>query len=233
MYLTLVQLAESFGVSESVIDDWIQKEGLPHTPDRGRPLFDRSQVADWAVARGLAGKIGFLAPANPVFSTGFRLEPLFRSGGIWRGRSAEEVPEVFAKVVEALPGASGAVRQLLLQRLRSPKGVTFAPIGRGFAMPHLSMHVSLGRGSGAVALVLLKEGMRSPPQPLPDTIPITRLFFFIAPSPRAHLDVLGRLCRILTRERLRDLIVQEAPDEEIFKEVAAADPGEMGGERKS
>jgi PTS system nitrogen regulatory IIA component len=226
MYLSLVQLSESFGVSESVVIDWIRKEGLPHTPDRGCLLFDRALVADWAMARGLAGKIGFLAPADHVFSTSSRIGPLFRTGGIWRGQSAADVPAVYLKVIESLSGIAGPVRQLLVQRLRSPKGVTLAPIGGGFAMPHLSMHVSLGRDSGAIALLILKEGMASPSEPLPDAIPITRLLFFIAPSPRAHLDVLGRLCRQLARGRLRELIVQEAPDEEIFREVAADDPKE-------
>src|ERR1035438_9518710 len=54
MYLNLIQIAESFGVSESVVEDWIRNEGLPHTPDRGRLLFDRVQVANWAAADMLA-----------------------------------------------------------------------------------------------------------------------------------------------------------------------------------
>src|ERR1035437_5203112 len=54
MYLNLIQLAESFGVSEKVVEGWIREEGLPHTPDRGRLLFDRAQVVQWAATRGLA-----------------------------------------------------------------------------------------------------------------------------------------------------------------------------------
>ena len=54
MYLNLVQLAESFGVSEKVVEGWIREEGLPHTPERRVLLFDRAQVAQWAATRGLA-----------------------------------------------------------------------------------------------------------------------------------------------------------------------------------
>ena len=61
MCLNLIQIAESFGVSETVVEGWIRDEGLPHTPDRGRLLFDRAQVADWAAKRGLAAQAGFLA----------------------------------------------------------------------------------------------------------------------------------------------------------------------------
>jgi len=111
---------------------------------------------------------------------------------------------------------------LLVQRLPARNGVAFAPIGGGFAMPHLSTRISLGRESGTIALLLLKDAL-TVTEPVPDEVPITRLFFFVAPSPRAHLDLLGRLCRLLTRGPLRELIVAGADDEEIFRTIAAAD----------
>jgi PTS system nitrogen regulatory IIA component len=222
MYLNLVQIAESFGVAEKVVEDWIRTEGLPHIPDRGRLLFDRAQVADWAAARGLAAQAGFLAPASPAFATGWRLEPLLRVGGIWRDVAPAQLADVLARVVSALPGATPPVRQLLTQRLRASGGVTIAPVGGGFALPHLSTRIALGRDSGTVAAVFLRDAL-TPPEPPPDGVPITRMFFFIAPSPRAHLDLLGRLSRVLTRGPLRELVLRAAPDADIFQGVAASD----------
>jgi len=233
MYLNLTQVAESFGVSEKVVEDWMRSEGLPHTPDRGRLLFDRAQVAHWAASRGLAAKVGFLAPESAVFSTGWRIEPLLRAGGIWRDVPAAGVLEIFRPIVASLPGATPAIRQLLAQRLAANNGLTFAPIGGGFALPHLRTRVSLGRDSGTIALLLLKDAL-AVTEPVPDGVPITRLFFFVAPSPRAHLDLVGRLCRLLMRGPPRDLIVRGAPDEEIFRTIAAADKlgnGAANGEK--
>jgi PTS system nitrogen regulatory IIA component len=222
MYLNLIQIAESFGVSESVVEDWIRTEGLPHTPDRGRLLFDREQVANWAAARGLAARAGFLAPETAAFATGWKLAPLLRAGGIWRDVAAAEVLETFARVAAVLPGTTPPIRQLLTQRLRARGGVTMAPVGGGFALPHPSTRVALGRDSGTVALVLLRDALTLS-EPCPDEAPVTRLVFFIAPSPRAHLDLLGRLSRILVRGPLRELIVRGAEDEEILQAVTAAD----------
>ena len=222
MYLNLIQIAESFGVAERVVEDWIRHEGLPHTPDRGRLLFDRAQVANWAAARGLAAQAGFLAPDAAAFPAAWRLEPLLRAGGVWRGVAAAEVMGVLARIVTALPGAPAPVRQLLAQRLCAPGGVTMAPVGGGFALPHPSARVALGRASGTVALLLLREPLPLT-GPQPDAVPVTRLIFFIAPSPRAHLDLLGRLSRSLSRGPLRDLIVRDASDEEIFGAAAATD----------
>lgn len=222
MHLNLIQIAESFGVSEKVVQDWIRSEGLPCIPDRGRLLFDRAQVADWAAARGLAAQAGFLAPATPAFATGWRLEPLLRAGGIWRDVPGSQLPDALARIVGSLPGATPPVRQLLAQRVRAAGGVTIAPVGGGFALPHLSTRVTLGRDSGLVALLLLRDPLPLP-EPPPDDVAVTRLFFFIAPSPRAHLDLLGRLSRVLARGPLRDLVVRGASDDEIFGAVLAGD----------
>jgi nitrogen PTS system EIIA component len=227
MYLNLIQIAESFGVSEKVVEDWIRLEGLPHIPDRGRLLFDRAQVADWAAARGLAAQAGFLAPANPAFAAGWRLEPLLRAGGIWRDVPADGVPATFQRIVAALPGATPPVRQLLAQRLGAAGGFTLAPVGGGFALPHPAARIALGRDSGTLALVLLREPLPAA-DAAPDDVPVTRLFFFVAPSPRAHLDLLGRLSRLLSRGPLREAIAQGADDAALFHLVAAADTAAAG-----
>src|ERR1017187_1600821 len=98
MYLNIIQLAESFGVEESVVESWVRKEGLPAIEDRNRLLFDRNQVVDWAAARGLAAKAGFLAAGRAANLTARRLEPLLRAGGIWRDVPAATVREVMESI---------------------------------------------------------------------------------------------------------------------------------------
>ena len=222
MYLNLIQLAESFGVAEKVVEGWIRDEGLPHTPDRRVLLFDRAQVAQWAATRGLAAKAGFLAAQNPSLTATLRLAPLLHSGGIWRDVAAAEVTEHFVRIASTLPGATPPVRGLLDQRLRSPGGVTYAPVGFGFALPYPSTRITLGRDSGTLALLLLRDALPLT-EPRVDAVPVTRLLFFIAPSPRTHLDLVGRLSRLLAGTALRDALEHGAADEEIFQVVAAAD----------
>jgi len=230
MYLNLIQIAESFGVSESIVEGWIRDESLPHTPDRGRLLFDRAQVAEWATKRGLAAKAGFLAPETSALGTPLRLGALLRAGGIWRDVPAADVPAVFERIVGALPGATPPVRQLLGQRLRAKGGVTMAPVGGGFALPHPSTRITLGRESGTVALLLLRDALPLD-EAIPDGVPVNWLWFFIAPSPRAHLDLLGRLSRSLVRGPLRELVAKAAKDEEILQAVDAVDAASADAHR--
>ncbi|MFA5262747.1 MAG: PTS sugar transporter subunit IIA [Opitutaceae bacterium] len=227
MYLTLSQIAESFGVSEKVVEDWTRNEQLPRVPYQGRTLFDRTQVATWAAARGLAAKIGFLASENPVLIDGWQLAPLLSIGGIWRDVPAAEVLNVIEKVIVALPGATPQVRNLLIQRARSKNGVTWAPVGGGFAVPHLSTRVTLGRDSGSLALIFLRDALPAVDATVDDE-PVRFLFFFIAPSPRAHLDLLGRLSRTLSRQSLRDLVLSGAEDSLLLEAIGAADATSAG-----
>lgn len=222
MYLNSVELAESFGVSEKVVNDWIRDEGLPHLRDRGRLMFDRARVTDWAAEHGLTARAGFLAPENGAFTTGFELAPMLRTGGIWRDISASAVTDVLERVIASLERIPLPVRGLLIKRLRATGGLNWAPIGNGFALPHFSTRVTLGRDAGVVSFVLLRDAM-----PLteahPDEAPVTRLFFFIPPSPRAHLDMLARLAGAVAKGPLRAVVERGGSDGEILDSIALAD----------
>lgn len=222
MYLTLPQIAESLGVSEGVVEDWIRHEGMPHLRDRNRVLFDRGEVLQWAAARGLAPRAGFLVTEGSSLSGLGGLVDWLRVGGIWRGVRAAEVLEVLMRVMQRLPGVQPPVMRLLESRLRAPGGITWAPVGYGIALPHLSQRVALGPRAGLVALLCLEEGF-TPAGPTPDGVTVQRMLFFVAPTPRAHLELLARLSRALAQGRFREAVRAGAGDEEILSAAAEAD----------
>jgi PTS system nitrogen regulatory IIA component len=222
MYLNIIQLAESFGVEENVVEGWVREDGLPAIEDRDRLLFDRRQVVDWAAARGLAAKVGFLAPDKSRMQGAHKLESLLRAGGIWRDVPAAGVLNLFADIVAKLPGTTPPVRQMLQQRLRVPNGISWALVGGGLALPHLRIPIALGHEGGIFAIVLLRDALAIH-EPAPDQQPVTRLLFFIAPSPRTHLEMLARLSIALSRGNLRKLINDGVPDEEFFAAAATAE----------
>ncbi len=222
MFLNIIELAQSLGVEEREVEGWIRNDGLPHVTDRGRRLFDRTQVVAWAESHGLAAKVGFLAPEHSKLPGGKKLATLLRTGGIWRDVPAANVLNLFADIVAKLPGATPPVRQMLQQRLRSPNGISWALVGDGLALPHLRTPIALGRDAGIFAILLLRDALAIN-EPAPDEQPITRLLFFVAPSPRAHLEMLAQLSTALSRGNLGKLINDGAPDDELFASIAAAE----------
>jgi nitrogen PTS system EIIA component len=177
---------------------------------------------DWAAARGMAAKAGFLAAGRSVSAPARRLEPLLRAGGIWRDVPAASVREVMETIVVKLPGATPPVRQLLAQRLRLPDGISWAAVGGGLALPHLRTPVALGRDAGTFAILILRDALKLT-EPAPDDVPITRLLFFVAPSPRAHLELLSLLSTALLRGGFQKPVIDAATDEEIFTALIAAE----------
>jgi len=222
VFLHIIELAQSFGVEEGVVEGWVRNENLPHITERGRLLFDRVQVAEWAASRGLAAKVGFLAPAQSKSHGRSRLEPLLRKGGIRRDVGAADVVNLIEEIITTLPGATPSVRQLLQQRLRDASSISWAAVGGGLALPHLRTPIALGREAGTLAIILLRDTLGLP-EPAPDEHPVKRLLFFVAPSPRAHLEMLAQLSAALSRGNLRKTIIDGAPDEQILAAVAAAD----------
>lgn len=219
MYLNLIQIAESLGVTEHVITDWVRKEGMPHVHDRGRILFEQSQVMEWAAKRGLAAHSGFLSESAPAQAEALSLPDLLRRGGIWRDVRPDDLPGVFGHIVANLPGLAAPVRTMLTQRLGAPNGITIAPVGDGFALPHPTMRVSLGEHSALVALILLVAPHAA--IETPDGIPITRLLFFISPTPRLHVTMLGLLARSIATGIFQD-IQPGQDDATVFQNVAQA-----------
>ena len=229
MFLNVIQLAESLGVEENVVEGWIRNDGLPHVTDRGRLLFDRAQVVHWAESHGLAARVGFLAPERAKIQGARKLEAMLRTGGIWRDVPAANVLNLFADIVAKLPGTTPPIRQMLQQRLCAPNGISWALVGGGLALPHLRTPIALGRDSGIFAILLLRDTL-TVNEPAPDEQPVTRLLFFVAPSPRAHLEMLAQLSTALLRGNLGRLINDASPDDEIFAAVAAAEiPGRKEG----
>ena len=228
MFLNIIQLAESLGVEERVVDGWIKNEGLPCVRDCGRLLFDRAQVAAWAAQRGLGAQAGFLASARPAGMQARSLDHLLKAGGVWRDVPAADVIAIIERVVTSLPGATPSVRTLLAQRVRQPDGITWAPVGDGLALPHLRASVALGRDAGVLAMLFLKNSLTLT-NPAEDGVPVNRLLFFVAPSPRAHLEILAQLSTALTRRGLRQLVQEAAPDEQLISALSAGAGGDQPG----
>lgn len=229
MYINLTQIAESFGVSEHVVTEWVRKEGMPHVHDRDRLLFEKGPVMTWAARKGLAANAGFLAQPAPSMAAPLDLAALLKRGGIWRDVSPADLPKIFERILGTLPNLTPAVRDMLTRRMGSADGLTPAPTGRGFAIPHPASGVFLGQSCALVSLILLNAPW--PRAEAPDGIAVTRLLFFISPTPRQHVNMLGLLARCISAGALGQALDEGAEDEALIQAMVA-DSGHSTAPRK-
>jgi PTS system nitrogen regulatory IIA component len=229
MYLNLTQIAESLGVSEHVVTEWVRKENMPHVHDRGRILFEKGQVLAWAARKGLAANAGFLAQPGESLTAALDLAALLKRGGIWRDIPPADLPQVFERILGGLPGLTPAVHGMLMHRMSSSDGLTVAPTGKGFALPHPTSGVFLGESCALVSLIQLNAPW--PWAEAPDGIPVTRLLFFISPTPRQHVNMLGLLARSISSGIL-ERALNEGADDEALSRALVAGSGQQPAARK-
>lgn len=215
MYLNLIQIAESFGVSEHTVTEWVRKEGMPHVHDRERILFERAPVMAWAARKGLVAQAGFLALPAADEASAIDLAKLLGRGRIWRDIAPQTLPDILARIFDNLPGVTRDVRDMLAWRIRSSEGLTIAPVGGGFALPHPCSGAFLGEACALVALIELNAPL--PGTDAPDTAPITRLLFFLSPSPRQHVNMLGLLARSVASGELARAMDAGLDDEALTR----------------
>lgn len=110
MYLNLIQIAESLGVSEHVVTDWVRKEDMPHVHDRGRVLFEQSQVMEWAAKHGLVARTGFLSQPTPTQAEALSLPDLLHRGGIWRDARPSDLPGIFGRIAASRSGLATPIQ---------------------------------------------------------------------------------------------------------------------------
>ena len=164
---------------------------------------------------------------------------VYQSPRAWLAVTLAGAAAAFAAAVGVLAGGAvwdwqpgfmlgGEAVHLQLDGLSAFFLVLLAVLGGGLALPHLRTPVALGREAGILAIVLLRDVL-GVSEPAPDDQPITRLVFFIAPSPRAHLEILAQLSTALVRGRLHQLIQDGAPDDELCAAIAEAETARPGG----
>lgn len=160
-----------------------------------------------------------MSPAPPA-----PLLEALRAGGIARDVPAAEVPARLADAARRLPGADPGVTDLLAQLVTAPGALHWALVGDGLALPHVRLPVPLGRDLGVLAILLLREPLSVPEEP-PDGRPVRTLLFFVAPTPKAHLEMISQLSNHLLHGRLKQLLAAGACDADIEAALAGPPPG--------
>jgi mannitol/fructose-specific phosphotransferase system IIA component (Ntr-type) len=142
---------------------------------------------------------------------GMMLSSLMDPTSIELGANVNTKKEALERLV-GLAEQSGTVknRRVVLEALIERESLCSTAVGRGVAIPHPKEPLPGALSGIALAVLRVTNGLDLD---APDNRPVTLFFLMGAEDRRSHLQILGKLARILKDDVVRDeLMTADSPD---------------------
>ncbi|HEY9384181.1 MAG TPA: PTS sugar transporter subunit IIA [Gemmatimonadales bacterium] len=217
MQLTIRQTASYFGVGEGEVRRWVAERDLPVHRVNERLHLNAIEVWEWAVERGIPVSRSLLDEARRAPEAIPSLASLLSTGGIHREVEGKDKSAVLASIVARLPLPDEVDREHLLAVLEAREAMGSTGIGGGIAIPHVRNPILLHVERPLVALFLLRHPVDFESI---DGRPVHAVFLVVSSSIPVHLRILAELGFALRDPRLRELLLDRAPDQAILDRLA-------------
>ena len=219
MKLTVQEAAALLGSADERVYDWIEGDSLPAQRIRGQYRINRTELLEWATARGFAIKPrAFARPDDPTIARS--LTDALQAGGIHHSVPGSDLETVLRGIVSLLPMDDDDDRETFLQILLARDALGLTAVGDGIAIPHVRTPVVLASGGSVAALAFLIDSL---PIEAPDGKPVNTLFLLICPTVHAHLAMLAKLAFCLKAPPFRDAVRRRASADEILRIASEAE----------
>ncbi len=216
MQITLRQAATYLSVDEPTLRRWIKSRGLPVHRVNERIHLNAIEVWEWAMEHGVPASRRLLEEARRSPDEVPPLSSLLEAGGIHRDVEGTDKSEVLAAIVALLPLGPEVDRNFLLTVLDAREAMGSTGIGDGIAIPHVRNPILLHVDQPFVTLCLLRRPVEFGAI---DGKPVHALFLVVSPTVPSHLRVLAQLAFVLRDPRLRQLLQERAPAEQILDHI--------------
>ncbi|HEY0788243.1 MAG TPA: PTS sugar transporter subunit IIA [Thermoanaerobaculia bacterium] len=214
MKISVQEAAEFLATDGERVTRWIENDDLPAQRIRGQYRINRTDLLEWATARGVA-----VAPrAFRLDDDAPSLADALRAGGVHREVSGTDVHSVIASIVAELPIADENDRELLRHVLHARESLGVTPVGDGIAIPHARTPIILAPAGAVMALSFLTSPLDLG---APDGRPVDTFFLLLCPTVHVHLAMLARLAYGLRDSAFHAAVRERASAEEIVALAAA------------
>ncbi|HVA49017.1 MAG TPA: PTS sugar transporter subunit IIA [Pirellulales bacterium] len=219
MQLTLPDVVRLFEVSENQVHRWIQEEDLPVQIINTRHRFNRSELLEWATARGIKFSPAIFCEAYGETEEPSELLDALRRGGVKHlelGPEAAGPRSVLLKALDDMPLPEDFHREQLVQLLMARQSVGTTCVGDGIAIPHARYPLLLAVPRPAIRLCLLSQPIAFD---APDGKPVDTLFIMVCPTIHEHLRLLARLAGVLRDASFRSFLRTKPQQQALLDEI--------------
>lgn len=220
MQLTARDVARLFSVTESTIEQWVRKRGLPARKILSQYRFNPVDLLEWATEHQAEVDHSLFSQKELSEADARGLSEALENGGIFHELGGHDREGALSAFVNKLRLPNETDRGLLLELLKSRELCGSTAIGDGIAVPHVRNPIVLHVSAPMVALGYLSQPVDFA---APDGKPVSVLFTLICPTVRCHLRMLTRLSSALRDPQFQAAVQRHAPDAEILKEARRLD----------
>ncbi len=209
--LTVRDAARLLQTTESTLQRWIRDKSIPFQRVSETYRFNRSELLEWATARGIHVASGeFLGDDDGVATP--RLSDALAAGGVHHRVPGTDTASVMRAVAERLP-IDPADRDLVCDVLLAREALGSTGVGDGVAIPHVRRPLVLSVGRPSITLCFLETPVDLHAV---DDRPVDTIFSVVSATIRGHLYLLSRIAAGLHDAPFKSAIRRHAAADEIL-----------------
>lgn len=229
MQIALREIVDVFQVSESRIQNWIDKKHMPCVKVSEQYRFNYITLLEWALKNKIHLTAELLALGEKKDHHAGVLYQALKNGGIHYDVSGATREEVLKSIVDLLPLPAKVSRGFLYDLMLSREKMMSTAVGNGIALPHVRNPVVLHIQEPIITLCFLKKPVDFKAL---DGKPVTIVFGLLSPSVKKHLSILARLAFCLQNRQLQEYLHKKVQREQIMAEIRIMESKLSQEERK-
>lgn len=219
MQLSVRDVAEALRLPPSTVYRWLQAHEVPGTRVLDEYRFNRLDVLEWSLQRGIAIHEDLFLDDDDVPVSRTPVADAFSRGGTRTVSGGPLGPEIARSVEKAVPELDATLADYLLSPLRAGRAPAWQPAPPGaIALPQARRPIVCRQADPLIAVLYPERGAVFPAVFGPELI--RAWIWILAPSPAAHLFLLERLGRMLFCQNLGELLVSQQGRERMLAEIA-------------
>ncbi|HEY6559168.1 MAG TPA: PTS sugar transporter subunit IIA [Polyangiaceae bacterium] len=221
MKLTVHEAAKLLNTTERTIYRWIRDGSIPCRRINDHYRFHRSELLEWATARGMVTAVDAFPPSRTVSEMPLpKFAAALHAGGVHHHVEATDRETALRAVVKRMPLEDEGDRELLLDVMLARESLGSTGIGDGIAIPHVRSPIILHTREPSITLCFLEHPIDF--QAI-DGRPVHTFFSLVTLTIRSHLYLLSRLSASLQDPKFKRAVVERAPGPQILAEATRVD----------
>ena len=225
MQLSVKYAAWLLNVPLETMYRWIGQNSIPFSSVKGRYLFNRVELLEWATRMNLPLSTDVITRKKTSIAALTEFSDALNVGSVFYHVSGRGPEAISKAIVEHLKLSDDADRSFLADVFLASDSLGYNAVGSGIAIPHVRNPIIQHVPEPSITLCFMEQPFY---MKAADGVPVHALFTIVSPSFNTHLFLLSRLVCLLGVPDVRSALVAQLPEQDLMNLVARIEREFMG-----